>query len=289
MNIILSAVSEALLWSILAIGVYLMYKILDIADLSVEGVFPLGAVVCASLIIKDVNPIYATLLAIAAGSLGGLVTGILHTKLKIPALLSGILVMSGLYSVNLKILQKSNVSLAQNKTILDLLENYIPREYCALVLGIIVLTIIIIILYLFYKSEIGLAFIATGDNETMAQANSINTNRMKILGYMISNGLVAFSGALLAQYNGFADTASGVGTIVIGLAAVIIGLVVIRRAKFQYRLMSIVLGAIIYRLIIAVVLELNVEATDLKIISAIILALFLYLPNLNIGKVRWSK
>ncbi|MDH6603330.1 putative ABC transport system permease protein [Bacilli bacterium PM5-9] len=284
MEIILLAISEACLWAILAIGVYLMYKILDIADLSVEGVFPLGAAVCAIMLTNGVNPFLATFLSLMAGMLAGLLGSLLHTKLKIPALLTGILVMSGLYSINLRIMQKPNISLSNVTTVFSALENYISKEYVSLIVGIITLIIVITLLYLFYKTELGLAFIATGDNEVMAQANSINTDNMKIIGYMISNALVALSGALLSQYNGFADAQSGVGTIVIGLAAVIIGGVLVKKATFTKRLMLVVIGAIIYRLIISLALEMNIEATDLKLISAIILAVFLAAPNLKIAK-----
>ncbi|MDF9866699.1 putative ABC transport system permease protein [Bacilli bacterium PM5-3] len=284
MEIILLAISEACLWAILAMGVYLMYKILDIADLSVEGVFPLGAAVCAIMLTNGVNPFLATFLSLMAGMLAGLLGSLLHTKLKIPALLTGILVMSGLYSINLRIMQKPNISLSNVTTVFSALENYISKEYVSLIVGIITLIIVITLLYLFYKTELGLAFIATGDNEVMAQANSINTDNMKIIGYMISNALVALSGALLSQYNGFADAQSGVGTIVIGLAAVIIGGVLVKKATFTKRLMLVVIGAIIYRLIISLALEMNIEATDLKLISAIILTVFLAVPNLKIAK-----
>lgn len=267
-----------------------MYKILDIADLSAEGVFPLGASVCAIMIVSGSHPLVATVCAMIAGSLAGLVSSLLNTKLKIPALLAGILTMTGLYSINLRIMGRSNISLAQSNTLVKIMQDIVPKQYAALVIGVIALIIVITALYLFYKTETGLAFIATGDNEAMSQANSINTDNMKILGYMISNGLIALSAALLCQFNGFADAASGIGTIVVGLAAVIIAGVIVKNAKFVYRLLSVVLGAILYRLIISCVLELNIEATDLKVISAVILALFLYLPNVKFKKkTRKSK
>lgn len=284
MEIFLLAVSEACFWSVMAIGIYLMYRILDIADLSVEGVFPLGAAICATLLIGGLHPLLATLLALVGGSLAGLVASILHTKLKIPSLLTGILIMTGLYSVNLRIMGKANINLAQSDTLFKLLENYLPEDYVPLFLGVVTLTIVISLLYLFYKTELGLALVATGDNEAMAQANSINTNRMKMIGYMISNGLVGLSGAMLCQFNGFADAQSGIGTIVIGLAAVIIASVIIKKTTFTKRLLSVILGAIIYRIIISIVLEFNIEATDLKLISAFILTIFLYLPNFKFKK-----
>ncbi|WP_423362834.1 ABC transporter permease [Mycoplasma sp. P36-A1] len=284
MDLIISSISEALLWSVLAIGVYLMYKILDIADLSVEGIFPLGAASCCVALVSGINPIVATIIGFVAGSLAGLVAGLISTKLKIPALLTGILVMTGLYSVNLRIMQKPNVSLLSTNTIYDLLNNIIPEKYQVLVIGVIILVIIILILLWFYNTEIGLAFIATGDNEIMAQANGINTDHMKIIGYMIANGLVGLSGALLAQYNGFSDVQSGIGTIVIGLAAVIIGGVIVKNAKFLSRLILVVVGACIYRLIISFVLQMHIEATDLKLISAVILTIFLALPSLKLKR-----
>lgn len=263
-----------------------MYKILDIADLSVEGVYPLGGACVAISIVAGLHPIVAMLIAAAAGAVAGLIGAIIHTKLKIPALLTGILIMTGLYSINIKVMGGPNINLGDSPTIFKMAESIIPKEFAGLFVGIVILLIIITLLFLFYKTEIGLAFIATGDNEVMAQANSINTDNMKIIGYMLSNGLVALAGALLVQYNGYADAQSGVGTIVIGLAAVIIATVIVKKVGFAQRLVTVVCGAIIYRVVISLVLELNIEASDLKLISAIILTIFLCIPNIQIFKSK---
>lgn len=295
MDIILQGITEALLWALLAIGVYLMYGILDIADLSVEGVFPLGAAFSAILLVANTNPILATLAGMLIGGVAGLVTGLMHTKLKIPFLLTGILMMSALYSINLRIMNQPNISLSNNDTIYSLLENIVGKDNSFLCIGLVAVIIIILVLFFLYKTELGLAFIATGNNEVMAQANGINTNRMKIIGYVISSALVGLSGSLLSQYNGFADIQSGVGTIVIGLAAVIIAMTIFKDITFTKRLLTIVIGAIIYRLVIVLVLEFNIEifnvklafeALDLKLISAVILTIFICLPKIKIKKGR---
>lgn len=286
MELLLSSVSEASLWAVMAIGIFLMYKILDIPDLTAEGAFPLGAAICASQITMGASPFLGTIYALIGGAIAGLVSGLIHTKLKIPALLTGILTMTGLYTINLRIMGSGNVTLLGKDTLMSMTKTFVPDKYVTLIIGAIVLTIVIFILYLFYQTQIGLALIATGDNEIMSQANSINIDAMKIIGYMIANGLIALSGALMAQNNGYADISMGIGTIVIGLASVIIAGVLVKNVSFTKRLMVVVLGAIIYRFIISLVLEMNVEPTDLKLVSAVILAIFLTMPNV---KAPWKK
>lgn len=284
-TVILTTINEALLWSIMAIGVFLMYKILDIPDLSAEGTFTLGAAIYASQIIIGTEPLVAAIFAFIGGATAGLVAGLIHTVLKIPALLTGILVMTGAYTVNILIMGSGNISLLGKESLTDSL-SFLSPDFATMLLGAIVVLIVIILLYLFYRTQVGLAFIATGDNEMMSQANGININLMKVIGYMIANGLVALSGSLIAQNNGYADISMGVGVIVIGLAAVIVAGVIFKNVPFMARLFTVVLGAFIYRGIISAVLLFNIDPIYLKLISAIILTLLLTLPNVKLFKKK---
>ncbi len=282
MDVLIVAISQGLLWAIMAMGVFITYRILDIADLTAEGSFPLGAAVGATLIAGGMNPLLATLIAMCAGMLAGLVTGILHTTFKIPALLSGILTMTALYSINLRIMGKANIPLLGNDTLFSNVEALgVPDRWTGFTLGLIFTIIFITILFLFFNTELGFIIRATGDNEQMVRAQGVNTNTMKILGLMISNGMIAFSGALIAQDNGYADISMGIGTIVIGLASVIIGEVIFGNLSIAKRLICVVLGSIIYRMIIALVLNLGMQPTDLKLISSIILVIALSSPTWN--------
>lgn len=282
MGIIISSISQGLLWSIMAIGVYLTFRILDIPDLTAEASFPLGAAICSSQIVAGTAPLLATFLGLIGGLFAGLISGLLHTKLKIPALLTGILTMTGLYSINLRIMGQANVSLLGKATIMSFFNSLgLTNQMAVLMVGLLFVSSVILFLYFFFRTTLGLAIHATGDNHEMSQANGINTDAMKMIGYMISNGLIALSGALMAQSNGYADISMGIGTIVIGLASVIISEVIFRNVSFVKRLLLIVCGAIIYRLIIAAVLELGVAPTDLKLFSALILTLCLASPLLS--------
>ena len=279
MSIMLSSISQGLLWSIMAIGVYLTFRILDIADLTAEGSFPLGGAVCASLIVSGIPPILSTLIAVFCGMFAGVVSGLLHTKLKIPALLTGILTMTGLYSINLRIMGKANVTLLGKETLMRTVQSYgLNSRMAVLAVGLIASLFVILMLYLFFNTETGLAIRSTGDNEAMSEANGIHTNTMKIIGYMLSNGLIALSGALIAQNNSYADIGMGIGTIVIGLASVIIGEVLFHQLSFAKRLLTIVVGSIVYRLIIDLVLQLGIDPQDIKLFSALILAIALSTP-----------
>lgn len=279
LDIILGAISLGLIWAIMTIGVYITYRILDIADLTVEGSIAMGAAIAASAISKGANPLLATFLALIGGLIAGLATGLLHTQLKIPALLSGILTMIALYSVNLRIMGKSNISLLRIDTVYTPFENLgLDKTYSVIVLGLICVLGIVGILYWFFGTEIGCSIRATGDNPYMVRAQGINTDFMKIIGLVLSNGLVAISGALIAQSQRFADVQLGTGSIVIGLASVIIGEVLFGKKNFFSRLISLVLGAITYRIIIAFVLKLGMPANDLKLFTAITVAIALALP-----------
>ncbi|MGL5900803.1 MAG: ABC transporter permease [Lactobacillaceae bacterium] len=283
-ELFLSATSQGLLWSLMAIGVYLTFRILDLADMTAEGSFPLGGAIATMCLIKGINPILATLAAFVGGLIAGFVTGVLNTKLRIPSLLAGIITMTGLYSITSRVMQNAaNVSLLGKDTIFTIAQNWgLSRNNAVILMGVIVVFIVIALLVIFFRTEIGLAMRATGDNIQMSAANGIKTQGMKILGYMISNGCIALSGALLAQNNGFADLNSGVGTIVIGLASIIIAEVLLRNLSIGARLLTLVLGAIIYRLILALVFQMNVEPSDAKLASALVLVICLALPNFHL-------
>ena len=289
-SIITSAISQGLLWSILAIGIHITYRILNISDLTSEGSFTLGAAIFASLLMMDISPIIALIMALISGSLAGLVTGILTTKLHIPSLLSGILSMTGLYSINLRIMGKANIPLNQKATLLTVIKNllgFAKDRDAAIILGLIVALVIIIILVWFFNTEFGYGIIATGSNEKMIRANGINSDFTKIAGLMIANALIALSGALVCQYNGYADVGQGIGAIVIGLASVIIGEVIFRNRSFLLSLIGIVSGSVIYRIIVAIVINANfISANDMKLFTSIIVALALYIANLDIRKKK---
>lgn len=283
MSLVLSSLSQGLLWSIMAIGVYLTFRILDIADLTAEGSYPLGAAICATGIVSGLNPLLATLLAFGGGLLAGLVSGLIHTKLKIPALLTGIVTLTGLYSINLKVLGKANVALLRQKTLVtQLYDMGFTKIAAVMIIGALFAVVVIVLLTLLMKTQIGLALRSTGDNIPMSESNGIKTDHMKMLGYMVSNGLIALCGALLCQNNGYADLNAGVGTIVIGLASIIIAEVMIRNLSIGWRLASIVLGSIVYRLIILAILAIpGMDADLVKLFSAILLATVLFVPELQ--------
>jgi putative ABC transport system permease protein len=264
----------------MAIGVYLTFRVLDVADLSVEGTFPLGAAVAATALSADMGIFAAFILATIAGALAGVVTGLLTTKLKIPALLAGILTMIGLYSVNLHVMGKANVSLLRVDTVFTFFTDSLGMndDIATLVVGLIAVLAVGFFLYWFFGTEIGTSLRATGFNPQMARAQGINTDTMVVLGLLISNALVALTGAFVAQANGFADVGMGVGTIVIGLASVIIGEVLFGSRSFKNCLISVILGSIVYRLVIAIVLQMGMPPNDLKLFTAVLVAIALSLP-----------
>ena len=282
MAILLNAITEGLLWAPMAIGIYITFRILKIADLTSEGSYPLGAAVATIFITKGLDPLVSTLLAFLVGSLAGMVTGLLMTKGKVPSILAGILVMTGLYSINLRIMGRSNVSLLNEPRITDFFDRFfdLPPFLGTMLVALIVLIIIIASLAFFLKVDLGQALIATGDNTEMARAMGINTDTMTILGLSLSNGLIALSGALISQFNGYADISMGIGTLVIGLAGVIIAEIFFKNLTLGERLISIPVGSILYRFVTSFVLTLGLNPNDLKLLSAIILGLFLSLPSL---------
>lgn len=279
-----------LLWALMTMGVFITYRVLNIADLTVEGTIAMGAAIAARAIYGGLNPFTATLLAVCGGIAAGLATGLLHTQLKIPSLLAGILTMIGLYSVNLRILGKANLSLLRLETVYTWLSK---REFwqdprfagtglsqAVPIISLALLSVFFVagLLYWFFKTELGYALRATGDNPQMSRTQGINTDTMIVLGLMISNGIVALSGALIAQQQAYADVQMGSGSIVIGLASVIIGEVLFGTRTLLNHLIALVLGAVSYRLIIALVLELGMPAHDLKLFTAITVAIALALP-----------
>ena len=276
------SISQGLIWAIMAIGVYITYRILDVADLTVDGSFATGGAVAVMLILRGCNLWLAMLAAFAAGLVAGAITGLLHTFMGIPPILAGILTQLSLYSVNLKIMGKANQSVNVNKTEILISLRWVKElafRNPIITVGV-VLIILIGVLYWFFGTEMGCSIRATGINQNMSRAQGINTGLNKVVGIMLSNGLVAFSGAFLAQYQGFADVKMGQGSIVIGLAAVIIGEALFGKIfkNFALRLLSVALGSIVYYIVIQTVITLGFDANLLKLLSAAIVAIFLAIP-----------
>lgn len=290
------AVSQGVLWGIMVLGVYITYKILNIADLTVDGSFALGSCVCATLIVNNnMNPVLALIISTFAGILAGAVTGFLHTVFEIPAILAGILTQISLWSINLRIMGgKSNIPLLKVKTIFTRLveKTGLNQSQISLIIGIVIAIAVIAFLYWFFGTEVGCSLRATGNNEDMIRALGVNTKKTKMLGLMISNGLVGLSGALVCQSYKYGDINLGTGAIVIGLAAIVIGDVLLGIFKslgwfrsFGSKLAFVVLGSVFYFVIRAVVLKLGMNANDMKLLSAIIVAIALCIP-VAIGKWR---
>ena len=301
---IFGATSQGLTWAILALGVYISFRILNFADLSVEGSFALGGSVSAVLIVGfQWHPLLSILIATGAGMMAGSVTGILHTKFKIPAILSGILTMIGLYSINLRIMGRANTPLISSNTIISSIKDFLPaaselgmkdstlQTSVTIAVGLLFSIAIIGVLYWFFGTEIGCCIRATGNNEAMVRAQGVSTDKMKIFGLILSNGLIAMSGALVTQSQGYADIGMGIGAIVIGLASIVVGEVIFFKVRhFALKLLTIVAGSIIYRIIIAVVLQGGLNPNDMKLMTAIIVALALSIPVLKIHVMTmWKK
>lgn len=286
-NALPGACAQGLIWGIMAIGVYITYKVLDLADLTVDGTMATGGAVCIMMMLNGYPVGISLLAAFGAGMLAGLVTGLLHTVMGIPAILSGILTQLGLYSINLRILGgKANQAISVDKY--DLLVSLrwvkgVPFYKNTIFVTVLFVICIIAVLYWFFGTELGCSIRATGCNANMSRAQGINTDVNKILGLMLSNGIVALASGLYTQYQGFADINAGRGAIVIGLAAVIIGQVVFGkiRGNFAFKLLSVAFGAIIYYLVLQVVLWLGLNSNDLKLLSAIVVAVGLAIPYLK--------
>ena len=271
-SLLIPTVAQGLLWALMALGVYVTFRVLDIADLTVEGSFPLGAATAASMMVAGFGPLAALLGACVAGMLAGIITGILHTKMKIPALLAGILTMIALYSVNLRIMGKANLSLLGVDTTFKIAKSMMDLSMAqtTLVVGLAVTVLVGCFMYWFFGTQIGAAIRATGFNQQMIRAQGVDTDVTIILGLLISNALVAVSGALVVGM--------GTGTIVIGLASVIIGEVLFGTRSFKNCLISVVLGSIVYRIVIAVVLAMGMPPNDLKLFTSVLVAIALSMP-----------
>ncbi|MGM0369169.1 MAG: ABC transporter permease [Bacillota bacterium] len=283
LSMLLDPIVQGLVFGIMALGVYLTFRILDFPDLTVDGSFPLGAAVAARLIISaNYSPVLATLIATACGMVAGVITGVLNTKLKITGLLSGILTMTALYSINLRIMGRANIPLLGTSNIFDLLTSLgLSRKISILVSFLIISLIAKFIIDWFLQTEVGLALRATGDNKDMIRSLGVNTDNTVILGLALSNGLVALSGALIAQYQGFTDVKMGIGMIVIGLASVIIGEAVISSDQIKWATLGVLLGSIIYRGVITIALRLNLNPNDLKLITALLVIGALGAPSIR--------
>lgn len=287
---LLGSVELGMIYAVLALGVFLSFRTLNMPDLTVDGSIVTGMAVSAVICARGGNPIFALIGAFIGGAAAGLLTGILHTKLKIQAILAGILVMLASYSVNLRIMGKTpNIPLTKSETIYKAADRILPPRYSGIVLGAIILLAVITILYFFLQTRLGFVFRATGDNEDMVKACGVSCDRMKLLGLGISNGLVGLAGGLLAQNQAFADINSGVGMMVIGLASVILGEVIFGTNGLRRRLFAAALGAILYRIILAQALYLGMESTDLRLVSAVIVAAAMALGLLGEKGVRRTK
>lgn len=283
LNAMPGAIAQGLIWGIMAVGVYITYKVLDVADLTVDGTMCTGGAVFIMMMMSGHSMLFSMLAATGAGMLAGMLTGIFHTFMGIPAILAGILTQLALYSANLVIMGKANqgISVMNYDLLVSLLKIRNVAFFENTILRLIICSVIIIgILYWFFGTEIGCSMRATGDNQNMSRAQGINTNFNIVLGLMISNGLVAFSSALLAQYQGFADVNMGRGAIVIGLAAVIIGEVVLGKIfhNFALRLVAVIIGGIIYYMVLQIVIQLGINTNYLKLLTALVVAIFLAVP-----------
>ncbi|WP_203351444.1 ABC transporter permease [Streptococcus uberis] len=277
---IISAVSQGLLWGVLGLGIYLTFRILNFPDMTTEGSFPLGGAVAVTALNQGLNPILATFLGMAAGALAGLITGLLYTKGKIPTILAGILVMTSCNSIMLMVMGRANLGLHDLKR----LQDYLPfsPEVNNLLMGLLAVLVIIFLLIYFLYTDLGQAYIATGDNREMAKSFGIYTDRMEVMGLLVSNALIGLSGALVSQQDGYADVSKGIGVIVIGLASIIIGEVLYSTGLTLFeRLVAIIVGSILYQFLIMLVIALGFNTNYLKLFSTIVLALCLMVPVLR--------
>ncbi|MHB9094657.1 MAG: ABC transporter permease [Eubacteriales bacterium] len=281
-QVLSGTLEQGLMYAIMVVGVYLTFRILNYADLSVDGSFTLGAAIAATLIFRGYNPWFSTFLAFVGGCLAGIFTGVLHTKFKITPLLSGILTMTALYSVNLRVMGQPNISLLGARTVIsDFAKLPYLGNHGVLVLSLITVLVVGMAIYWFLRTEVGLALRATGDNELMIRSQGVNTDVMKILGLSLSNGLVAFAGSYVAQNQQFADVSMGIGMIIAGLASVIIGEVIIGKSSIGRTVVAVICGGVIYRFIIALVLQLGLAPTDLKLLTAFIVIFALVSPGIK--------
>lgn len=283
MSLIISTIDQGLLWSLLSLGVFITFRILKFPDMTVEGSFPLGAALSA-VMLQQHNLVLSLLVAFIGGCLAGLVTAILYNYFHVQSLLAGILTLTGLYSVNLRILGQANLAIGDQHNLYQRpFLQQVTVDQRLLLLNLIIIVVALLVLALLLYTEFGQALIAAGDNPTMALSQGIAVKRTKTIGIVLSNGLIALAGGLVAQYNGFADVNMGIGVMVIGLSAIIIGERLLVGRHFISKLISIILGSIVYRLILLLVLQLGFNANDFKLFSAVILAIFIIAPQQKKG------
>ena len=269
---LLGTLEQSFIFAVMVLGVYISYKILDFPDMTVDGSFPLGAAVAAASIVKGLNPVLALILAMAAGAAAGFITGMIHVKLKVTNLLAGIIVMTGLYSINLRIMGKSNIPLFSVKHLFN-------GSVSAIIVVAVILLVVKLGIDFLLKTKFGFALKALGDNESLIISLGLNEKTLKIYGLMLANSLVALSGAILAQYQGFADVGMGTGTIITGLASIIIGDALFGKKKVIKISMMVIFGTIIYRTIIALSLKVGMNASDLKLITSALVVIIIFLKE----------
>ena len=269
-----ATIEQSLIFAIMVLGVYISFKILNFPDMTVDGSFPLGAAISAKLLTLGVNPYLTLIVALICGALAGGITGLIHVKLKVQDLLAGILTMTALYSINLRIMGKSNIPLFEE-------ENIFNTDYSTIITIIILILISKLFLDYLLKTKFGFALKALGDNENLVVSLGLNEKKYKVYGLIIANAFVAFSGAILAQYQGFADIGMGTGTIVIGLASIIIGDTIFGKTKKISGTSVVIIGSILYRAVLALTLSLGMDASDLKLITTIIVLIILWLQKLK--------
>jgi len=306
MTLLIGSLTIGLILSLLALGVFISFKLFDFPDITVEGSITFGAAITASMILAGVHPMIASIVAFVGGFIAGALTGILHTKLRINGFLAGILVMTALFSLNLRIMGKSNVPLMSHTTLITMIEDLgstisggteiikilgwsvVFRDFFVLLIILGLVALVIILLYLFFKTNIGTAMRATGDNQQMVRALGVNSKMMITLGLAISNGMIGLSGSLLAQYQGFADVQMGIGMLVWGFASVIIGEALITQKTLGYLMIAAVIGSMLFRMLVAITLKLGMNPNDLKLITAIFVLLALIMPQIT-KRIRKNK
>ncbi|MBC8558817.1 ABC transporter permease [Fumia xinanensis] len=281
LSVIQGALELGLIFAIMSLGIFISFRILNIPDLTIDGTFTLGTSVSAIFAVNG-HPVLGVILAMVAGGLAGCVTGFLQTKMKVQPILAGILTMTALYSVNLRVMgQKPNLSLFDKESIFSGLTQLMGEQYANLMMIALILIISLLAIYFFLKTQLGMSLRATGDNEDMVRASSINSDAMKIMGLAIANAFVALAGAILAQYQSFSDVSGGIGMMVIGLASIIVGEAVFGRKSILRSLLAVVVGAVIYRFVLTIALRIGLEAGDLKLFSAILVTIAICIPTLK--------
>ena len=281
LSVIQGALELGLIFAIMSLGIFISFRILNIPDLTIDGTFTLGTSVSAILTVNG-HPVLGIIFAIAAGGLAGCVTGFLQTKMKVQPILAGILTMTALYSVNLRVMgQKPNLSLFDKESIFSGLTRLIGEQFADLIMIAMILAVSIVVIFFFLKTQLGMSLRATGDNEDMVRASSINSDAMKIMGLAIANAFVALAGAILAQYQKFSDVSGGIGMMVVGLASIIVGEAIFGRKSIFRSLLAVVIGAVIYRFVLTIALRIGLEAGDLKLFSAILVTIAICVPTLK--------